>query len=232
MTDPRDRLIALSGVARLFWENWWTESKYLAGLWSHDFAQEVLWHRVWPEAVDLLPFDSDSRMETNKYCAPSWSWAATPGTVDQAWPPCVSPLWTLRDAVVVPEIERVEWAGARGGWIEVEAVIRKVGWDVKDLGNQGLLKENRRVGLVYTDVVMKEEVGEGWAVVVGENRGRLRNLYGLLVVRVERGGEGGEFRRIGMWNVHEKIKEDGWEDEPWDDVEGWMMEERRVIKII
>lgn len=63
-TEDSDRLIALSGVARIFEER--TKDVYLAGLWESTLPQSLTWHHESPAAE-----------KPSKYTAPSWSWAST-----------------------------------------------------------------------------------------------------------------------------------------------------------
>lgn len=228
VTDPVDRLIALSGVARAIHNTWWPQSTYLAGLWSHNLAQDVLWRKLTP-----------SRPYTGKYRAPSW--AATDGKVESShtWPPMVNGLWTVKGAEVEPEVPGIHFAGIKEGCkIVIEAAVRKVGWDARNEDDQFLVSAKGRrigqnIGLAYMDTTECVK-REGWAVVVGENRGTIRNLYGLLVVEVEANAETESvvFKRVGMFNVHERIQDEGWEDDPWDDLEEWMATDKRVITII
>ena len=63
-----DRLPALSGIAQAIQER--TGSTYVAGLWSGNIAEDLLWERV-----------GDLRTPT-EYLAPSFSWASIVGEVD------------------------------------------------------------------------------------------------------------------------------------------------------
>ncbi|KAK2778528.1 heterokaryon incompatibility protein [Colletotrichum kahawae] len=69
LTRPDDRLYAFSGIAKLFQEI--TGYKYLAGLWQEDLLHQLGWFVHCP-APKL----------SNRYKAPSWSWASTDGWVE------------------------------------------------------------------------------------------------------------------------------------------------------
>lgn len=76
-SDPRDRLIALGGVAKVFSENRTfilqaesSEVKYVAGLWE----LQLIHHLPWFVSSCNVPRPLD-------YRAPSWSWASVDGPV-------------------------------------------------------------------------------------------------------------------------------------------------------
>jgi hypothetical protein len=62
VTFSRDKLIALSGVARLFAKKFGTT--YLAGMWKEDLARQLAWQA-----------DEPSRITIRDHM-PSWSWAS------------------------------------------------------------------------------------------------------------------------------------------------------------
>jgi hypothetical protein len=65
-TNARDRLPAISGVARIIAERFgW---KYVAGLWSHDLEGALLWWVLEPR----IPLS----INPGHYSGPSWSWAS------------------------------------------------------------------------------------------------------------------------------------------------------------
>lgn len=66
LTNERDRLPAISGIARILAERlgW----KYVAGLWSHNLEAELMWWSLEP--------DRPLAINPAKYSGPSWSWAS------------------------------------------------------------------------------------------------------------------------------------------------------------
>ncbi|KAJ9131821.1 Heterokaryon incompatibility protein [Pleurostoma richardsiae] len=72
ITKPADKLIALSGVAKLFEEL--TGDTYVAGMWRRHLASELLWHVDDEQQVDGRPSARPA-----EYRAPSWSWASVDG---------------------------------------------------------------------------------------------------------------------------------------------------------
>jgi Heterokaryon incompatibility protein (HET) len=67
-TKPSDKLVAFSGLARLFQDL--TRDEYVAGLWRSCLLEHLDW-RVYEPAARLIP----------DYRAPSWSWACLDGPV-------------------------------------------------------------------------------------------------------------------------------------------------------
>lgn len=70
LTDPTDKLVALSGLASLLASSLADgDGEYLAGHWKRDLAEGLLWHTVHPCRRYLT------------YVAPSWSWASMDGRI-------------------------------------------------------------------------------------------------------------------------------------------------------
>lgn len=66
LTQPSDKLMALSGLAKSL--GIVTEDEYIAGLWRRNLEQQLLWYA----------FDGryDETTRSQEYRAPSWSWAS------------------------------------------------------------------------------------------------------------------------------------------------------------
>lgn len=76
LTHGKDRLPALSGIARLIQElllRHSLDNTYLAGLWKFNLAQDLAWHKS---------FWRPNLKKALSYRAPSWSWASIEGRVD------------------------------------------------------------------------------------------------------------------------------------------------------
>jgi hypothetical protein len=69
LTKMRDKLPALSGIAEQIKSL--RDGSYLAGLWSDTLVEDVLWHRL----------DALTGRPTEKWRAPTWSWANIEGPV-------------------------------------------------------------------------------------------------------------------------------------------------------
>ncbi|KAL2115194.1 hypothetical protein VTJ04DRAFT_10857 [Mycothermus thermophilus] len=78
LTYAKDRLPALSGIARLVHSHLPSSTRYLAGLWSIDMAYSLLWiadHGDASEKDEVI-----TRIPVTPY-APSWSWASIVGPI-------------------------------------------------------------------------------------------------------------------------------------------------------
>jgi len=71
LTFPQDKLIALSGVARLFQQV--TADRYLAGIWRSSIFRYLRWRRT--------SFNGHIAKPRPAYRAPTWSWASIDGPV-------------------------------------------------------------------------------------------------------------------------------------------------------
>ncbi|KAM0438516.1 hypothetical protein ACHAPT_001265, partial [Fusarium lateritium] len=118
LTLAEDKLVALSGVAKLFRQAF--GDRYLAGLWWSPLARLLCWSRDTFE-------DNEARVRPD-YRAPSWSWASVDGPI-HFYHPMLAMLRTLLleeylveivDASVVP-LGSDETAQVRDGHVTVKA---------------------------------------------------------------------------------------------------------------
>lgn len=70
LSHARDKLVALSGVAKDFARL--VGDEYVAGLWRHNLINSLLWRVDAPFGVPVRPSTRPSR-----YRAPTWSWAVS-----------------------------------------------------------------------------------------------------------------------------------------------------------
>lgn len=80
LTFERDRLPALSGLAKLYQQ--YTKHDYLAGLWRQSLLTDLMWRRKNDDRSSS--FDAGSA-SFSKYMAPSWSWASYKETISYRW---------------------------------------------------------------------------------------------------------------------------------------------------
>ena len=88
LTNPSDKLVALSGVASYFQEK--IGDAYLAGLWRSTFLLDLLWSTNYTE----IPKPSD-------YRAPSWSWASIDGPAEAV----AQSDWVYESAAEIIDVE-------------------------------------------------------------------------------------------------------------------------------
>ncbi|KAL7758422.1 hypothetical protein ACKLNR_010849 [Fusarium oxysporum f. sp. zingiberi] len=115
LTYPKDKLVALSGVAELFRQSY--GDRYLAGLWQLALPRLLCWSRGYNDDKNLI-----ARPD---YRAPSWSWASVDGPIyfrTRRIPEMllVEYLVDFVDAIVTP-LNDDELGQIRGGSIKLKA---------------------------------------------------------------------------------------------------------------
>lgn len=91
MTDPGDKLPALSGIAAEFGRL--SGDEYLAGLWKSSLPYGLLWHQLSKSLAGTK--------EVGGYRAPSWSWASVDGAISIRSPKT----WIGTTEVVIESVE-------------------------------------------------------------------------------------------------------------------------------
>ena len=126
LTQPSDRLVALSGIATYFKP--FVSGDYLAGLWRDDLLRGLLW---------LVASEEDGQVSSqrpSRYVAPSWSWASVERPVRYWCRPALdddSTPWKaeLVDAAVELEQPKCITGAVRGGWLRMRAqLVRVTDW--------------------------------------------------------------------------------------------------------
>ncbi|KAF9483608.1 HET-domain-containing protein [Pholiota conissans] len=220
ITDPNDKLIAVSGLAAQF--QTFFGSDYLAGLWRHTLLQDLLWFKDYQER---LP-------RPEKYCAPSWSWAAINGRVitgmfdDYRLDSERYQLETceIMDCSVVCANELETFGSVVGGVLQLRAPLVKAGWNpTAEIPDLFIFEDGLqvRVGHSYPDSKESEERArkeeEVWVVPMFWNP-KEAFCVGLVVVAAI--GEG-RFCRVGYFHSSEDSKE-----------VTWITQERLIVTIV
>ncbi len=121
LTKPQDKLIALAGVAETF-SQFWPDSKYLAGLWSHQLPGSLLWKSY------------GIRRHCNRHGAPSWSWASIDGPIDPS--PLFYPPGSFCAAIIHCDVTPARSDNPFGDIIDSSLVlktkIKPAIWEEKD----------------------------------------------------------------------------------------------------
>ncbi|KAF9456985.1 heterokaryon incompatibility protein-domain-containing protein [Collybia nuda] len=131
LTNPEDKLPALSGVAEQF-HRLWPQSRYVAGLWTHQFPATLLWGRDIRTARPIV------------YRAPSWSWAATDGRIvsggltgpSDVWdaaPKFVESICEVKDVVIDLQYSGNPYGGVKSGRLVLNASISRAIWNTRDV---------------------------------------------------------------------------------------------------
>jgi hypothetical protein len=105
-TFPRDRLIAFSGIARLFATKFGTT--YLAGLWKEDLIVQLAWLALKPSNVEV------------RGSIPSWSWASVDTeTISLFFVNCKEPSPVVSILEATTTVVDDEFGDVQGGTIRI-----------------------------------------------------------------------------------------------------------------
>jgi hypothetical protein len=118
LTNPQDKLVAVSGIARLMQKT--LKDDYVAGYWLKTLPRALLW------SVSTRPQVSSAI----QYRAPSWSWASTDGELDFPAQPTSQTIesrssCTLRDYSI--DLKTSDPFGQiAGGWIRLSGLLKTI----------------------------------------------------------------------------------------------------------
>lgn len=116
-TNPEDRLIALSSLARVVDRNRKYEDSYCAGLWRNSLLDDLLWMRL-----ELPSSDTPKRMSI----APSWSWASLQGEIRYRHFPSASSSVQVLDVHLVPSQCINPYGNIKDGRLKLVAQVATV----------------------------------------------------------------------------------------------------------
>ncbi|EPE29058.1 hypothetical protein GLAREA_00216 [Glarea lozoyensis ATCC 20868] len=111
LSEERDRLVALSGIAREMYRK--TQDGYLAGLWKSSLPTDLVWRSL---HVTQEP------TRTKRYRAPSWSWASVIGPVslDEAWERGLKPCVLLNESGITPLADGDIFGQVSNGYLRLQ----------------------------------------------------------------------------------------------------------------
>ncbi|KIJ55253.1 hypothetical protein M422DRAFT_219839 [Sphaerobolus stellatus SS14] len=241
LTDPSDKLNAISGIAQLFSRSWGINNQYVAGMWEANLSGDLLWQRKSTER------SSASAATGGRFQVPSWSWAAINYAISGG--PSMMPeniLWEIRGCEIITVVPNNPFSAVKGGQLVVNAIVRPVLWDSEsaelyeaEQPKQMPIFKKGHAGYVYLDdfssntIELQHGTGRvhGFAIVVGTNGAMesIQYLTGLLVNPV--GGMKGTFRRVGVFHANGRSNEDEDEDAPFCEVHAWLSMRRQVVII-
>jgi hypothetical protein len=92
LTNPGDKLIALSGIAKKMTEV--IQDEYVAGMWRGYLASQLLWN-----VDDCKQINNEPSQRPREYRAPSFSWASVDGMISPA---------DITDKGVLVEVQEVK----------------------------------------------------------------------------------------------------------------------------
>lgn len=121
MSDPSDKLPALSGIAAEFRRL--NGDEYLAGLWKSSLPYGLLWHQ--------LSKPPARTQEMGKYRAPSWSWASVDGMISMGSPKT----WIGTTQAMVESVETTPLTSlaplgkVMAGRLTLAGPVRRMSWE-------------------------------------------------------------------------------------------------------
>jgi hypothetical protein len=128
LTKEQDRLIALSGIARLMTDTMKSAGivdRYIAGLWQKHLASQLLWYVNEGTGLDRQPCVNT---RPTKYRAPTFSWASVETSRGITFPET-----TDKGLIVSVEVTRLTYLTAKDrfglltdGYVVLRGVLRKI----------------------------------------------------------------------------------------------------------
>ncbi|KAK0474926.1 heterokaryon incompatibility protein-domain-containing protein [Armillaria novae-zelandiae] len=117
-TKQKDRLIALSGIAKQF-QSFWPQRRYMAGIWDHHILNDLLW--CYAESVP--------QVRPDRYRAPSWSWASIDGPIEFIVWPNDGFLYNVIQWDVGVKRQDNPYGEVEGGYLTLDAILQPAVWD-------------------------------------------------------------------------------------------------------
>jgi hypothetical protein len=141
LTNPTDKLIAISGIAKSFADV--TGQRYIAGMWRESLEHALLWDQPDRAAYSL---GGTLFPQPTTWRAPSWSWASVDGPVDFVASAVTHLLFSVQDVVLTHATED-KMGLLTGGWLDMRGALKSIrisrngdissingGWRITDLG--------------------------------------------------------------------------------------------------
>ena len=189
LSQERDKLIAISGVAREFGPL--MQCRYLAGLWVADLVRELCWS------------GSEKSTRSRNYRAPSWSWASTNGVV-----------WCFVDAdpsfdgfhplaeILESHIDLVnsdKMGQVNGGFIRVQGQLIELSlqdMDYEHSENKKVFVYDQRTAIILTQDSHADKLGNLlYCLPIGLSVGKSEMKFFSLALQPT--GKKGEYKRVG-----------------------------------
>lgn len=207
LTKPRDKLVAIAGLARLVASL--IDSDYLAGLWRTDLPGALLWR-----IRDGMQSNGKPPERPLPYRAPSWSWPSVDGELRQwgAGPWGADPWGCERrfgDAEIIEAhvhpVTDDRFGQICGGAIRLRGLLRTVSaYDCAGKRGLAFADESRILGVVSFDCE-SDILGTSLHLIIicsdpdASGPANSTLVYGLILRPT--GHRPGEFRRVGLASV-------------------------------
>lgn len=205
LTDEQDILIAISGVAKALQDEVRDHTRedkfgYLAGLWGQYLPTELLW-QVYRHISEVTP-----AVRSEKYRAPSWSWASING-----WSASLTgitnsehPFMIRIDDAFIDTVGPNQFGQVRGGYLKLTGWLSRFQCSEEEVARGHITKDGYIIAYLAPDVLTEFEPNTDFyflPIVEFRNQGHYasfdRELHGL-ILQETRHGEC-EFRRLGRF---------------------------------
>ncbi|THU90891.1 hypothetical protein K435DRAFT_759789 [Dendrothele bispora CBS 962.96] len=231
LTKSKDKLVAFAGVAEKFHQFWGSESQYVAGLWTHQLPEGLLWHvddSGKEETKDLVYVRNPP---PSVYRAPSWSWAAVDDVVQSLrfvpQAPDSTAFCTVKCCEATLKRETNPYGEVTYGLLSLEASTMVVTWNTLQGQSDNVFeissemhKERKPVtvatGYLIPDTSEFIERERQEVIMAGVFKG-LTTIFGLALVPTSTEGGTSYHRRIGWVRI---------------DIEYWYPEPSRTLHVI
>jgi hypothetical protein len=120
LTNPTDKLIAISGIAKSFADV--TGQRYVAGMWRENLEHALLWNAS-NRAKFNVEYRPCSHSQPTTWRAPSWSWASVDGPVDFSDSSSDHLLISVQDVVLIHATED-KMGLLTGGWLDLRGALK------------------------------------------------------------------------------------------------------------
>jgi hypothetical protein len=147
LTDPNDKLIALSGIAKARAARF--GGTYVAGMWRQDLVHQLLWNTG--DSTRKL-HDNSIKPRPEVYRAPSWSWASIDRQVWSSSRTDDDHILYHIDDVYLDHATQDTTGRILGGWIQLRASLKPacIAW-------HRLHEESDDLGWDHWDLVLNNE---------------------------------------------------------------------------
>ncbi|PNP40945.1 hypothetical protein TGAMA5MH_06811 [Trichoderma gamsii] len=226
LTEPRDRLVALSGVVGYF-ADFWLNSRYLAGLWEHQLPGCLLW------------YITNAAVRPSKYRAPSWSWAAVDGSVTSHLGGNASQICSVVRCHVVPKREININGEVISGVLVLDVMLHLVVWDpvegeMFDVagGSVGISDESRsergEIGYAQRDAIEQVSMAtsEVYAAIIIDTT---NTFLGIILVPV---ATENNVPQADAWASCSTYRRVGWFTAPFVNRDIWLSTPRMRVQVV
>ncbi|KAK0223672.1 heterokaryon incompatibility protein-domain-containing protein [Armillaria fumosa] len=233
LTKPRDRLIAMSGIAEQFYQLW-SHSRYVAGLWEHQLPHSLLWSNLG---------NDECRRRPDRYRAPSWSWASTDGEISVPFSKGDN-LCTIIHCDVTLAKQRHPYGEVIDGSLVLDTIVHQVVWNPVPTGWGYLVEAGAPIdptlpalewdssqpgiiGYAFRDAIepISEQIGNVYLALVEDTGSAFLGLVLVPVIgqtnqRKWTDSDTRVFRRVGMFQAQSP------------DTRAWLSFSRESIRIV